>query len=171
MKLKIMLVIVVTIILVMNLPVYATYIPDPPSDAWEYWVIYKNRADNIIFASSHNPITVKIEPYNEKYVNLLNNKRFIKMGNEWVFQGEEDTQEYREFRTFYQANHDIAYEDESGFFFLRPKVLRLYPTTTTTDFGTILRTFSAGLIPLIGLLILAVSLQKAWAFLQSQLRS
>lgn len=167
MKLRIISVIVVILILVMSVPVYAdTPIPDPPSNEWEYWVIYDKPNYGLFCIFSETPITVTMDGTS---ITLRDFTRYYYEDNQWKFDGV-----YRgtpTFGTIYQSSHDIAYEDGSGFFFLRPKISLLYPTMKTMDFGTILRTFSVGLIPLLGLMILVISLLKAWEFLRTQLMS
>ena len=168
MKVKIVAIITVVILLVTYIPVYAdTPIPDPPSDVWEYWVICDGGYYyDFMCISSHNPITVS---RNEKDIIFDTLKYYLYENNEWVLYISDIDDGSVSFGTMYQANHDIAYYDGSGFFFLRPRVSLLYPTMERTDFGTILRTFSVGLIPIVGLIVLALSLRKAWAFLRGQL--
>ena len=56
-------------------------------------------------------------------------------------------------------------------FFYRtaPQISPLVEGMTGADSGTLLRIISAGLIPLVGLLILGISFRKGWAFLRNQL--
>ena len=171
MKIKIITVATVILLLVvMSVPVYAeTTLPAPPSDAYEYWVYLLN-GQVIVFATSHNPITTPKGPdEGESYI-LNGGKYYNYIDNEWILGYGDIGSIYISDCVIVAANHDIAYEDGSGFFFECPKVSPLIQTMETTDFGTILRTFSAGLIPLIGCLILGISLVKAWGFLRTQLK-
>ena len=171
MKLKIITVVTVILLLVvMSVPVYAdTVIPDPPSGAWEYWVVVKRAGPTIAFVASKNPITVEETDYLPELV-LNTYQIYTYEENQWEYGDQGYDQAWFQFAEMYQANHDIAYEDGSGFFFLRPRVSPLSQTMKGTDFGTILRTFSVGLIPLIGCLILVISLRKGWEFLRTQLK-
>jgi hypothetical protein len=174
MKLKIITVATVILLLVaMSVPVYAdTTIPAPPSGAWEYWVI-ANRGSienpEIYCLSSHGPIKVRSQSDNTMIFNTY--KWYEYIDNEWQYwkNGNNTMNLLNDFIIVYASNHDIAYEDGSGFFFECPKVSPLTQTMKGTDFGTILRNFSVGLIPIVGLLILAIALTKGWRFLRGQL--
>ena len=175
MKIKVIAIITVILLFVaMTVPVYAdTTIPSPPDGVREYWVIanlgsienpkiYYLSSDNYIRVISPSDHTMRFNTYSwYKYVD-----------NEWQYwKGGSGTMLLEnDFLLIYASNHDIAYEDGSGFFFECPKVSPLIQTMRTVDFGTILRTFSAGLIPIIGCLILVISLRKGWAFLRTQLK-
>ena len=175
MKVKILAIITVILLLVvMSVPVYAdTTIPPLPSDRLEYWVIAnRGTVENPVFycISSNNEITVDRTSGNTF---ILNTYRLHKYDdNEWqiTIEGSDTKRVHDDFTIIHASNHDIAYDDGSGFFFLSPKVHILYQMMKTTDYGTILRTFSVGLIPLIGCLILGISLVKAWGFLRTQLK-
>lgn len=69
------------------------------------------------------------------------------------------------------SNHDIYYgtREEIGtqVFFSAPSPIRA--AMEIMDFGMILRIFSAGLIPLVGLIVLVISFRKGWDFLRNQL--
>ena len=176
MKIKIITVATVILLLVvMSVPVYAdTLIPQRPSGGWEYWVVATENNGSIIYVTSYNPITVT--PYildpDQMTLRLRTYKIYRYEVDKWELISEDDeiSNYHHIFKNIYQSNHDIAYEDGSGFFFLRPRVSHLYPTMREADSGTILRTFSVGLIPLIGCLILGISLVKAWGFLRTQLK-
>lgn len=167
MKFKIVMVLIVMLVLVINVPVYAdTDIPDPPEIGYEYWVIRIRDHGTIDCLFSHNPITVTT---NEERLRLDGFVSYVYKDGQWEFQSSWDKIEYLYFATIYNANHDVAYEDGSGFFFLAPKVPLIYPIVKMMDFGKILRNFSAGLIPIVGLIILSIGLKKALGFLRSQL--
>ena len=169
MKIKLVAILTAIILIVSYVPVYAeTTLPAPPDDAYEYWV-YAIGGQVIYFITGHNPITVRDEDGKE-IVTGEGGKCYYYENNKWVFQKEVYNVIYGDF-VIVAANHDIAYEDGSGFFFVCPKVSPLIQTMEETDFGTILRTFSAGLIPIVGCLVLVLSLRKAWAFLRVQLMS
>lgn len=170
MKLKIITVATAILLLVaMSVPVYAdTTLPAPPSGAFEYWV-YFTQGPILYLGTGHTPITVG----DEEGTGIIlheGGKVYIYQNNKWVIKYTNMDAIYNSGFVIIAANHDIAYDDGSGFFFLRPKVPPLYQTMKETDFGTILRNFSAGLIPLIGCLILGLSLVKAWGFLRTQLK-
>ena len=175
MKVKIVAIITVVMLLLISVPVYAdTLIPERPSDDWEYWVILHHSIDDFLYISSNNPIKVTTD---ENALKVYNYKSYYWGYNsqgveEWIYSGYSSGA--REIHMspviIYQSNHDIAYADDSGFFFLRPRVSHLYPTMKGMDSGTIWRTFSVGLIPIIGCLILVISLRKGWEFLQIQLK-
>ena len=157
---------VILLLMVMSVPVYAeTTIPPLPSGGWEYWVVVME-SSVITYVTSHNPIKVETD---RKCTVLNTYKIYHYLNDQWKLTHEELGEGGFWFRSMIASNHDIAYEDGSGFFFLSPKVPRLYPTMKMMDFGTILRNFSAGLIPIIGCLILVISLRKGWEFLRTQL--
>ena len=56
-------------------------------------------------------------------------------------------------------------------FFYRtaPPIPPLVAGMAGVDFGTILRTFSVGLIPLVGLIVLVICFRKGWGFLRNRL--
>ena len=87
----------------------------------------------------------------------------------WSKQNEYEGGSEYNISAMHKSNHDVVYDDGSGFFFFRARQSRLFQPTKNLDYGMILRNFSAGLIPLVGLLILVISLRKGWAFLQGQL--
>lgn len=157
-------------VILMPVAVFAdTTIPDPPSDVWEYWVVVKDSQGYIHLYASHYPITVSTSGYT-LFLNDGQQKYSLPYGGDtWDKKYEIAGQGSNGFYSMHKSNHDIAYDDGSGFFFLRPKVLRLFPTAKTTDFGTILRNFSAGLIPLVGLIVSVICLKKGWDFLRNQL--
>ena len=165
MKKTILLFLVVFVLLsVVTVPAYAyTIIPNPPSDVWEYWVIYDDGI-KMRLVTSNSPITVSVS---EDLICATGGyKRYYYEENQWVFLGEGNAT-YSSMETIYSSNHDIAYNDGSGFFFF--KIPLLCRTMKATDFWAILRNFSAGLIPVVGCLILVISLRKGWEFLRSHL--
>ena len=171
MKIKIVAIITVVLLFVaMYVPVYAdTVIPYPPGDVWEYWVVVKRAGGTVALVASHNAITVEEGTYLPELV-LNTYQIYLYEENQWEFGHQGNKQTYFQFATMHHSNHDIAYEDGSGFFFLRPKASQLSQAMIAQDFGTILRNFSAGLIPILGCLILVLSLAKAWEFLRTQLK-
>lgn len=163
MKLKVISVLIV-ILIVMSVPVYAyTIIPNPPADVWEYWAIYDDGI-RLRLLTSNSPITVSTT--GDTIIAADGFKRYYYEENQWIYSGE-GSSTGSGMEAIYSSNHDIAYEDGSGFFFF--KIPPLNRTMKATDFGTILRNFSAGLIPVIGCLILVISLRKGLAFLRTQL--
>lgn len=171
MKIKIVAIIMAIMILVIYVPVYAeTELPAPPSDAYEYW-IYLLNGPVIVFATSHYPITTpKGRDEGEKYI-LNGGKDYNYINNNWELGGTDMQSLFISGCVIVAANHDIAYDDGSGFFFECPKVSPLVQTMEATDFGTILSNFSVGLIPIVGLIVSVIAFRKAWAFLRSQLQS
>lgn len=173
MKVKIVAILTLVILLLASVPVYAeTTIPDPPYGAYDYWVVADHYGETKLFTSP-NPIYVEITDKGNLMLDIYIYKEYVLSGGDWSYNAEAMRKIHAGFNTIYAANHDIAYSDGSGFFFTPPKVSALYQTARQAknrgDFGMILRTISAGLIPVLGCLILAISLRKGWAFLQSQL--
>ena len=173
MKLKIILILTVIIILVMNVPVFAdTSIPDPPYGAYDYWVVTDSYGEIKLYTSP-NPIRVKYNSSGNLVLYIYNLKKYILSGGYWSYDKEAYGALNAGFNTIYAANHDIEYKDGSGFFFTLPKVSELCQIARQMKnkgtFGMILRTISAGLIPVLGCLILAISFRKAWVFLRTQL--
>lgn len=158
-------------VLLMPVSVFAGMsFPDPPSDVWEYWVIVEQIRNPGYFdlVCSYNPIMM--QSYGSGI--LLNGTFRVysldKVNGRWA-NAQEFTQPTYGLSAMHASNHDIAYDDGSGFFFLRDRGTLLFPEAMKADFGIILRTISAGLIPLVGLLILAISFRKGWVFLKHQL--
>ena len=170
MKVKVIAILTLIILLVMCVPVYAnTQVPAIPDGVLEYWVIVNCGSPEIYCLSSNYPITVT-SPSN--HTMIFNTYRWYKyVSNEWelTIEGLGSKYMYEDYLYIYASNHDIAYADGSGFFFLSPKVSPLSQGMKETDFGAILRNFSVGLIPIIGCLILVISLRKGWEFLRTQL--
>lgn len=159
-------------VLLMPVAVFADVpIPDPPPGAFHYWVVVSLRNGNIRLFTSNNPITV---PKKGTQLYAHNCRMYILSDNSWNYEWESLSHVSSPFEHMYAANHDIAYDDGSGFFFTPPKVSEFCQAVRQVKnkgtFGMILRTISAGLIPVLGCLILAISLRKGWAFLQGQLR-
>lgn len=146
--------------------------PDPPYDAWQFWVVADSYGKTILF-TSQNPIKVDPSGVNNKlFFYTLKQYNFI--DNEWVFDGREFLDQVQTgFERIYASNHNIAYKDGSGFFFTPPKVSTLSQIVRQAKsqgtFGMMWGTISAGLIPLAGCLILGISFRKGWAFLRRQL--
>lgn len=173
MKIKIITVVTVILLLViMSVTVYAeTPIPDPPYGSYQYWVVADSYGATMLYTSP-NPIRVDTSE-NHFGLHLYICKNYKLINGQWSYEKEFSTQVIAGFNTIYAANHDIAYRDGSGFFFTLPKVSELSQIVRQMKnkgtFGTVLRNFSAGLIPLVGCLILVISLRKGWGFLRTQL--
>ena len=174
MKIKIILLIIAILMIAMCVPVYAeTSIPDPPYGAYDYWVVIDSYGEIRLYTSP-NPIDVEYNSEGRLVLYIYNLKRYTLSGGYWSYDTERYGAIHSSFNTIYAANHDIAYSDGSGFFFTLPKVSEFCQAVrqmkSKGTFGMILRTISAGLIPVLGCLILAISFRKAWVFLQGQLR-
>ena len=123
MKLKIVSLLLVLMILVMQIPVSAvTLLPDPNdyvgnAETWKYWIVIKN-GDNIRLVFSYFPISVTMSETQIKFVNYkyydydYENNQYI-----WKYSNTNGITAYEQFEVILQSNHDIAYEDGSGFFF------------------------------------------------------
>ena len=176
MKLKFIAILTMILLLVaMYVPVYAeTTIPDPPSGAYQYWVVIQKSDGYVYLYSSPQQIKVTQGLTGKDKLNYYNVRWYVYSGGGWSYENEMMGQVESGFVNIYAANHDIEYKDGSGFFFTLPKVSELCQVVRQMKnkgtFGTILRTISAGLIPLLGCLILGISFRKGWAFLQGQLR-
>lgn len=142
-------------------------IPDPPYGAYNYWAVVHRPNGMVYLITSPNPLNASTKG-TQIYAHAGYKTYYLSDGY-WSYDAEGLSGLSVPIDDIYAANHDIAYTDGSGFFFTLPKVSELYRVVKTMDFGMILRTFSAGLIPLVGLLILAISLIKAWGFLRNQL--
>jgi len=162
------------LILVMYVPVYAdTNIPPLPTDGWEYWVIVNigTSSNRVLgYLTSHNPIKVWKPKNHQLQFNTFKWYSYSENGWKVINEGLEYSTMY--FTEMYAANHNIAYaEGSDDFFFESPKVPPLSQAMKTVDFGTILRNFSVGLIPILGLIVSFIAFRKAWAFLRNQLQS
>jgi len=174
MRLKIITVATVLLLLLaMYVPVFADIsFPDLPADVWEYWVIIDKdgkAGGNYWLVCSHNPITMQSYG-NKMFLGGIGKMYSLdKINGVWVMP-QDLTAGFIGIFSMHKSNHDIAFDDGSGFFFLRDRDSLLFPEAMKADFGMILRTISAGLIPLLGCLILGISFRKGWEFLQGQLR-
>ena len=178
MKIKIVAIITVVLLFVaMYVPVYAeTPIPDPPPGAYSNWVVVLRPNGSVYLITTPNPITASDHgKYGIQLATQASHKTYNLIDGYWSY--DEERLGYIgtnwAIEHVYASNHDIAYSNGSGFFFIVPKVSELYQIVRQMKnkgtFGTILRTFSAGLIPLVGLLILGISLLKGLEFLRNQL--
>ena len=156
-------------VLLMPVAVFADVpIPDPPYGAYNYWVVVQVRNGTIYLLTSPNPITT---PLNGSQMHLHGGFRvYYLTDGHWSYDKEELAGASYSINHIYASNHDIAYNDGSGFFFTLPKVSELFLTAQEADYGMIWKIILDGLIPLVGLLILGISFRKGWAFLQGQLR-
>ena len=171
MKIKVIAIITVIMILLISVPVYAEMpIPDPPYGAYNYFVVAHAKTGEIYLITTINP-TEAPKKGSQIYTNG-GYKIYCLLDGYWSYENE-GLNGSVPIEHVYAANHDIAYSDGSGFFFTLPKVSELYQAVSQVKnkgtFGMILRDFSAGLIPVLGCLILAISFRKGWAFLQGQL--
>lgn len=150
-----------------------TQIPPLPDYLCRYYVIYNVYGARFVLATSESPFVYK-----------QNENNIVNYGNDYVYMyelwaGESDwtlisgSSNYASSlpECLVASNHHIYYgtREEMGtqVFFSAPSPIRT--AMEIMDFGMILRTFSAGLIPLVGLIVLAVSLRKGWDFLRNQL--
>ena len=179
MKLKFIAILTMILLFVaMYVPVYAeTPIPDPPPGAYSNWVVVLRPNGSVYLITSPNPITALDQgKYGIRLTTYASHKAYNLIDGYWSY--DEERLGYIStswpIEHVYASNHDIAYSNGSGFFFIVPKVSELYQIVRQMKnkgtFGMILRTISAGLIPLLGCLILGISFRKGWAFLQGQLR-
>ena len=143
-------------------------IPDPPYGAYNYWAVVHRTTGSIYLVTSPNPMTAP--PAGTQIYTHAGYKTYYLIDGHWSYDTEGLSALSVPIEHIYAANHDIAYTDGSGFFFTLPRVSVLYRVLEMMDSGTLLRTFSAGLIPLVGLIVLVFSFRKAWAFLQGLLR-
>lgn len=170
MKVKIVAILTLVILLLASVPVYAeTPIPDPPAGAYAYWIVILSTNDSVYLVTSPNPINAL---YGSRII-TRGYKTYELINGYWSYDSEVLGYKNWEIKQVYAANHDIAYDDGSGFFFTLPKVTELSHIVRQMKnkgtFGKILKDFSAGLIPLVGLIVLLIALTKAWAFLRRQL--
>lgn len=170
MKIKAIISIMIVCILMMTSVAVFADIPIPaiPSDGYNYWIVYSDVVQGktrIRLVKSTNPIEA-----NDTGTHLFANpcRWYDLVDNSWqyYYEGNGVTLSYEH---LYASNHNIPYRNGSGFFFTLPSQSELYLTMKMMDFGAILRTFSAGLIPLVGLIVSAICLAKGLAYLRNQL--
>lgn len=159
---------IVFVLMITTIPAFADIpIPPIPSDAYEYWIVITNYSGNFKLFTSTHPFQVNKD---RMQIVVTMRSRWYKLSdNKWEFEYERGGSNEIPFQQIYASNHNIAYDDGSGFFFTPPKVSPLYQSMKQVDFGMILRTFSAGLIPLVGLIVSGICLMKGLAYLRSQL--
>ena len=153
---------------VMPVSVFADIpIPDPPYGAYNYWVVVHRTIGSIYLITSPNPMEA---PTSGKQIHTHGGYRTYNLiDGYWSYDAEGLSGLSVPINQVYASNHDIAYTDGSGFFFTLPKVSALYQAVQGADFGMIWKIILAGLIPLVGCLILGISFRKGWAFLRRQL--
>ena len=171
MKLKFIAILTIIIILVvMCVPVFAGMsLPDPPTDVWSYWVVIEKNPGYYYLVCSYNPITMERYGSNILIDGIGKVYPLDKNKGQWVMP-QDITIGFYGITAMHKSNHNVVYDDGSGFFFFRDRQSRLFQPTKNLDFGIILRNILAGLTPIVGLLILGISFRKGWAFLQGQLR-
>ena len=147
--------------------------PDPPLGSLQYWVVARSYGE-IYLLTSNSPITVEYSDISGLlYFQLSSCKSYTFINDQWSY--DREWLGGVEFRVdeIFASNHNIAYNDGSGFFFSPPKASTLYQIVRQAKnqgiFGKMWKIISAGLIPLVGLLILGISFRKGWAFLRNQL--
>jgi len=117
MKIKIVSLLLVVMILIFQIPSFANdEIPEPPepyTEHWQYWVIF-NYGNEIRCIQSLEPIKVTTD---ETKLYIHSYHEYIFTQNGWEFYRWGTTTLEQRFDNIYRANHDIAYEDGSGFFF------------------------------------------------------
>jgi hypothetical protein len=162
-------------VLLMPVAVFADVpMPDPPYDAWQFWVVAQSWGKTILF-TSQSPIKVEVTTADKPNKLFFSNmKQYNFIDNEWVSDGREFLRQCEtSFEHIYASNHNIAKTDGSGFFFTPPKVSTLSQIVRQAKsqgtFGMMWRIILGGLIPLVGCLILGISLRKGWAFLRNLL--
>ena len=166
---KIIVIFLLIAVLLMPVSVFADIsFPDPPSEVWSYWVVVEKNAGYYYLVCSYNPITMQSYGSNILLDGIGKVYPLDKKKGQWVMP-QEITVGFYGLTAMHASNHDIAFDDGSGFFFLRDRGTLLFPEAMKADFGMILRTISAGLIPLLGCLTLVISFRKGWAFLRRQL--
>ena len=143
-------------------------IPDPPYGAYDYWVVVEAKWGAILLLTSPNPMTAP--PAGTQILINGGYRVYNLLDSYWSYDTEGIASVTYNINQIFASNHDIPYTDGSGFFFTLPRVSALFQALKIMDFGMILRIFSAGLIPLVGLIVLVFSFRKAWAFLQGLLR-
>ena len=158
-------------VLLMPVAVFADMpIPDPPYGAYSYWIVVLRPNGSVYLITSPNQIIALDQgKYGIQITTQSSHKTYNLIDGYWSYDKEGLGNTNWPIEHVYASNHDIAYSNGSGFFFTLPKVSALYQTAKKTDFGKMWKIISAGLIPLVGLLILGISFRKGWAFLRRQL--
>lgn len=162
-------------VLLMPVAVFADVpIPDPPSGAYSYWAVVLRPSGSVYLITCPNPIiALEQGSYGIQLTTEACHKTYNLIDGYWSYDKEGLGSTNWPIEHVYASNHDIAYSDGSGFFFTLPKVSELCQIVRQAEsqgaFGMIWRTISAGLIPLLGCLTLAISFRKGWAFLRRQL--
>lgn len=149
-----------------------TQIPPLPSTLSRYYAILDAYGARLVLVTSDTP-----------FVYDQSGNRILNYGDGYVYRYECESGE-SEFTyvsgsygfgssilNVVASNHDIKYgtrtEIGTEVFFSAPSPIRA--AMEIMDFGMILKTFSAGLIPLVGLIVLVISFRKGWDFLRNQL--
>jgi len=148
-------------------------IPPVPSGLSRYYVITDAYGARYTLITSETPFV-----YDESRNNIVNygngkvDRYECESGqSEFVYVNSMDSGFATSILNVVASNHHIYYGTRSEIgtqvFFSAPSPIRA--AMEIMDFGMILRTFSAGLIPLVGLIVLVISFRKGWDFLRNQL--
>jgi hypothetical protein len=164
-------------VLLMPVAVFADVpIPDTPPGAYSYWAVVLRLDNSVYLITSPNPITASDQgKYGIKLSTRSGDKTYNLIDGNWSYDKEElgYISKTWPIEHVYAANHDIAWGNGSGFFFTLPKVSELCQIVRQVKdrgtFGMMWQTILAGLIPLVGCLILGISFRKGWEFLRRQL--
>lgn len=171
-KKKLLILTMVLLVLTSVIAFADTNIPPLPSAMCKYYAILDCYGARLVLITSEAP-----------FVYDSQRQQIVSYGNEYVFRYECESGESEfvavsggySFGTsilnVVASNHDIYHGTRESLgtevFFSAPSPIRA--ALEIMDFGMILRTFSAGLIPLVGLTVLVISFRKGWDFLRNQL--
>jgi len=127
MKLRVIILILVVMILIISVPALANEeIPEPSTnETYSYWVIIRNLDDVIYLIRTREPVTVTTDGrkiiIKEGPSYPYGYYRYIIEDGQWKYDGGITNPNYfpleKTFNEILNSNHDIAYEDGSGFFF------------------------------------------------------
>ncbi len=171
---KFILILLVLLIFIVPVMSYAEEITvQPPNDGHNYYYcfydpsVYDNwkciTSDGKLYLADDGFLTFKPKSYSKHYT-LRKNTGTWEMTTAGNYGSTYRTTNFK------ASNVDVYYWDEVTVFFSAPKVYPLLLTMKNQSPAAILKIILAGLIPLLGLVILAISFRKAWAFFRNQLQ-
>lgn len=172
MKKKILIFLLVFIIAIIPVISFAEEITVlPPNDGHKYYYCFYNpsylgweciTSDGKLYLANDGFLTFKPISY-ARFYKLNETTGLWEIGNNGNFGPVYTTTNFK------ASNVDIYYWDEVTVFFSVPRVSPLLSTMKSQSPVATLKIILAGLIPLLGLVILGICLRKGWAFLRRQL--
>ena len=143
------------------------YIPTIPLNGHTYYVIVIKNGEPKLVTSEYegeaagNPVKHIVYTGESKIYGIINNN--------WSHENTIEGLSYKFDGQVVASNYDVKFSNGTVFF-SPPKVSPLLSSAKQIQTSHLLGLILAGLIPILGLVILAISFRKVWGFLRNQLQ-